>query len=112
MPEIRRGDIVLAAAKGDYGKVRPNVIVQSDLLNPTHASFLVCLLESSHLTGGNIFRVPVSPTLENALDRPSEVMVDKVAALKADRMRTVIGRLDDETMTAIDRALLVVLGLA
>jgi mRNA interferase MazF len=54
----------------------------------------------------------VSPTLENGLDRPSEVMVDKVAALKADRMRTVIGRLDDETMTAIDRALLVVLGLA
>ena len=112
MPEIKRGDIVLAAAKGDYGKVRPNVVVQSNLLNPTHASVLVCLLQSSYLTGGNAFRIPVSPAAGNGLDRPSEIMVDKVAALRADRIRSVIGLLDDETMTAIDRALLVVLGLA
>lgn len=87
-------------------------MVQTDLLNPTHASFLVCLLESSHLTGGNVFRICVSPTPENGLDRLSEVMVDKLAAHKGDRVRAVIGRLNDETMTAIDRALLVVLGLA
>jgi mRNA interferase MazF len=112
MPDVRRGDVVLAAAKGDYGKVRPNVVVQSDLLNPTHASVLVCLLESSHLTGGNSFRIPVEPTPGSGLDALSEVMVDKIAALRVERVRKVVGRLDDETMTAIDRALLVVLGLA
>ncbi|HEY0837749.1 MAG TPA: type II toxin-antitoxin system PemK/MazF family toxin [Azospirillum sp.] len=109
---MKRGDIVLAAAKGDYGKVRPNLVVQSDLLNPTHASVLICLLESSHLTGGNIFRIPVPPAAGNGLDRPSEVMVDKVAAIRAERVRQVIGRIDDDTMKAVDRALLVVLGLA
>jgi len=109
---VKRGDIVLAAAKGDFGKVRPNLVVQSDLLNPTHASVLVCLLESGHLTGGNTFRIPVPPTAGNGLDRPSEVMVDKVAAIRTDRVRQVIGRIDDDTMKAVDRALLVVLGLA
>jgi mRNA interferase MazF len=112
MPDIRRGDIVLAAAKGDYGKVRPNLVVQSDLLNPTHASVLVCLLESNHLTGGNSFRIPVLPTPANGLDAPSEVMVDKVAALKIERIRRIVGRLDEEAMAAVERALLIVLGLA
>ena len=109
---MRRGDVVLAVAKGDYGKVRPNVVVQSDLLNPTHGSVLVCLLESSFLTGGNSFRIPVVPTPGNGLDRPSEVMVDKVAAIRAERVRHVLGRLDGDTMASIDRALLVVFGLA
>ena len=108
---MRRGDIVLAAAKGDYGKVRPNVVVQSDLLNPTHGSVLVCLLESSHLTGGNAFRIPIAPSPENGLERPSEAMVDKIAAIRTERVRHVVGRLDGETMALIDRALLVVLGL-
>lgn len=109
---MKRGDVVLAAAKGDYGKVRPNVVVQSDLLNPTHASVLLCLLELSHLTGGNTFRVPIAPTPENGLDRLSEAMVDKIAAVKVDRVRQVVGRVDSETLAAIDRALLLVLGLA
>ncbi|EWY38465.1 growth inhibitor PemK [Skermanella stibiiresistens SB22] len=109
---MRRGDIVLVAAKGDYGKVRPNVVVQSELLNPTHGSVLVCLIESSFLTGGSNFRIPVAPTAGNGLDRPSEVMVDKVAAIRADRIRLVVGCLDGDTMASIDRALLIVLGLA
>lgn len=109
---MKRGDVVLAAAKGDYGKVRPCIVVQSDLLNPTHASVLLCLLESGFLTGGNTFRIPIAPTPENGLERPSEAMVDKIAAVKAERVRDVVGRVDGDTMAAIDRALLVVLGLA
>lgn len=109
---MKRGDVVLAVAKGDYGKVRPSIVVQSDLLNPTHASVLLCLLESSHLTGGNTFRIPIVPTPGNGLDRPSEAMVDKIAAVRVERVRQVVGRVDGETMAAIDRALLVVLGLA
>ena len=109
---MKRGDVVLAAAKGDYGKVRPNIVIQSDLLNPTHASVLLCLLESGHLTGGNTFRVPIAPSAGNGLDRPSEAMVDKIAALRVERVRQVVGRVDDATMAAIDRALMLVLGLA
>lgn len=109
---MRRGDLVLAAAKGDYGQVRPCLVVQSDLLNPTHDSVAVCLVESGLLTGGSSFRIPVAPSLGNGLDRPSEVMIDKIAAIKVGRMRRTIGRLDDATMEAVDRALLFVLGFA
>ncbi len=39
---MKRGDIVLVTAPGDYGKRRPAVVIQSDLFNDTHASIVVC----------------------------------------------------------------------
>jgi mRNA interferase MazF len=109
---VRRGDIVLAAAKGDYGKVRPCLVIQSDFLNPTHDSVIVCLIQSGSPSGGAIVRIPVAPTSENGLERISEVMVDKVATIRIARVRRTIGRLDDATLEDVERALLVVLGFA
>ena len=57
---MKRGDIVLAVARGDYGKPRPAVIVQSDLFNATHASLLVCLL-TSELIDAPLFRLRRCP---------------------------------------------------
>jgi mRNA interferase MazF len=39
---MERGDIIICALSGDYGKPRPAVVIQSDLFNPTHASITVC----------------------------------------------------------------------
>jgi mRNA interferase MazF len=39
-------------------------------------------------------------------------MTDKMIALRRDRIRRVIGHIDSKTSEQIDRALLVVLGLA
>jgi mRNA interferase MazF len=39
-------------------------------------------------------------------------MTDKIIALRHDRVRRVIGHIDSETSEHLDRALLVVLGLA
>jgi mRNA interferase MazF len=39
-------------------------------------------------------------------------MTDKMIALRLDRVRRVIGHIDAETSEQLDRALLVVLGLA
>jgi mRNA interferase MazF len=39
-------------------------------------------------------------------------MTDKMLALRRDRIRRVIGRIDPQTSERLDRALLVVLGLA
>jgi mRNA interferase MazF len=39
-------------------------------------------------------------------------MTDKMIALRLDRVRRVIGHIDGETSEQLDRALLVVLGLA
>jgi mRNA interferase MazF len=53
---MKRGDLVLAVARGDYGKPRPAVVVQADLFNPTHASLLVCLL-TTELVDAPLFRL-------------------------------------------------------
>ena len=44
--EIKRGDVVLCAAPGNYGKPRPAIVVQSDLFNPTHSSITLCPVTS------------------------------------------------------------------
>jgi mRNA interferase MazF len=108
---VKRGDIVLAVARGDYGKPRPAVIVQSDLFNGTHASLLVCLL-TSELINAPLFRLPLAPTPANGLLEPSQIMVDKLLALPRDRIRKWIGTADDEIMLALNRALALMLGLA
>ena len=108
---MKRGDISLAVARGDYGKPRPAVIVQSDLFNATHASVLVCLL-TTDLIDAPLFRLLLTPAAANGLREQSQIMVDKLLALPRERIRERIGSADDETMLALNRALALMLGLA
>lgn len=108
--EIIRGDVVLCVAPGDYGKPRPAVVVQADLFNPTHASILVLPI-TSHRIDTPLFRVPVSATKKNGLRVKSEVMVDKVTALRRDRIRKQIGRLSDRDTKQCETALRTMLAL-
>ncbi|MFI5021178.1 MAG: type II toxin-antitoxin system PemK/MazF family toxin [Alphaproteobacteria bacterium] len=107
---MRRGDVVLAATPGDYGKPRPAVVTQSDIFNETHPSVVMCPLTTFRVEAP-LFRITVEPTQGNGLRRPSQVMVDKITTLRRDRLRSTIGRLDQETMRRVDRALAVFLGL-
>lgn len=109
---MKRGDVVLVALPGDYGKPRPAVIVQSDLLNAQDpSSYLICPLTTA-LSGQGNLRVAVERMPSNGLNAPSEVMVDKTSPAPRRRLRAVVGRLDAATMRAVDRALLLVLGFA
>jgi len=108
---MRRGDVVTVAVAGDFGKPRPAVIVQSDVLNPSHASFLVCLMTSDVQEVPSL-RIDVALSEENGLRRPSQVMIDKIQTVRREKIGPVTGRLGPETLSAIDRSLAVVLGLA
>jgi mRNA interferase MazF len=107
---MKRGDVVLVVAPGDYGKPRPAVVVQSDIFNETHASIVVCLL-SSDLQDAPLFRLTVKPTAENGLQVVSQIMVDKLVALKRDRIRAEVGSLDTDTMLRLNQSLMLFLGL-
>ena len=107
---LRRGDIVVAAAPGDYGKPRPAIVVQSDLFNDTHPSIVVCLV-TTHLVAAPLFRIAVEPTRETGLRERSQIMVDKITTLRRERLRNTIGRLDRKTLGELDRALIVFFGL-
>jgi mRNA interferase MazF len=108
---VKRGDIVLVVARGDYGKPRPAVIVQSDLYNATHASLLVCLL-TTEIVKAPLFRLSLRPDPENGLHEVSQIMVDKLLAIPRDRVRDCIGSIDDATLLALNRCLALMLGLA
>lgn len=105
-----RGDLILVALPGAYGKPRPALIVQSDLF--IDAPSVTVLPLTSDLTGPPGPRVELAPSAASGLRRPSRVMVDKAHTLPRDRTGPRIGRLSAEDMTAVDRALALFLGFA
>ena len=108
---MKRGDVVLIVLQGELGKPRPGVIVQADELGDTTTSVLVCPV-SSAVTEFHRLRPVVEPKASNGLRLRSQIMADKINTLRRDRVRQVLGSLDAETSERLDRALLVVLGLA
>jgi len=108
---MKRGDLVIVSAPGDYGKPRPAVIIQSDIFNETHASILVCLITSDR-QDAPLFRIDVQPTEETGLKVPSQIMVDKIVALRRERITQHIGQVNDEALLRLNRSLALFIGLA
>lgn len=105
---MKRGDIVAVSLQGDYGKPRPALVVQSNLLADLESA-IVCPITSALRDAA--FRITVEPDRANGLHALSQVMVDKLATLPRAKISDPFGRLDDERMKAVDRALLLVVGL-
>jgi mRNA interferase MazF len=108
---MKRGDVVLVAVPGDFGKPRPAVIVQTDYLNESHSSVIVCIL-TSHLVDAPLFRLTIEPNDEAGLQSRSQLMIDRVFTLRREKIGKKIGVLDESVLLQIDRMLAVVLGLA
>ena len=89
---MERGDVITVCLPGDYGKPRPAVIVQCDLLNAEADSVIVCPL-TTHLVDAARICVDIAPAPRNGLRQPSQVMVDKIMTVPRRRIGEVIGRL-------------------
>jgi mRNA interferase MazF len=108
---MRRGEIWTISGGADYaGKPRPAVVVQDDSFDAT-ASVTVCAFTTDP-TEAPIFRLPVDPSEENGLSAPCSLMVDKVTTASKRKVGSRIGRLGDEDLVRLNRALMVFLGLA
>lgn len=107
---MKRGEIVTVAVQGDYGKPRPAVVIQSDWLAETE-SVLVCLLTST-TRETPLYRLTVPSTPETGLRQVSQIMVDKIMAVRRDKCGPAIGRLDEAATLALNRLLVLVIGLA
>jgi mRNA interferase MazF len=101
---------VTIAPPGDYGKPRPALVIQSDLFD-AHPSVTI-LPVTSELRDVPLFRIAVTPSALNGLRKPSQVMVDKAQTVARTKIGKTIGRLDDEVMLGVNRALAVFLGFA
>ena len=107
---MKRGDVVTVAVQGDYGKPRPAVIVQSDLFNEAHPSITLLPLTST-IIDAPLLRLTIDPGRTNGLSRVSQVMVDKVLTLPRDKIGDTIGRLEEDVMIRVTRALAMWLGI-
>ncbi len=107
---MRRGDLVTVAINGDYGKPLPALIVQPDLFDE-HPSVTV-LPVTSMFREAPLFRITVHPAPDNGLLEPSQIMVDKIQSVRREKIGNTIGHLDNETLLAVNRALVMFLGFA
>lgn len=106
---MKRGDLVTVALQGEHGKPRPALVVQSDMFPDTAA--VVVLLITSTLIDAPLVRLDVEPTPETGLRKLSQVMVDKPMTVSVQKLGPAFGRLDDTAMLAVNRAMLLFLGL-
>ena len=108
---MRRGDIWTASDGQDYaGKPRPVVIVQDDSFDGTD-SVTICAF-TSDTTEAPLFRLLVEADEGNGLRLASRLMVDKITTVPKSKLGERIGRLADEDILRLNRAMLVFLGLA
>jgi len=99
------------AGGSDYvGKPRPVVIVQDDRFDKTD-SVTVCALTTDP-TDAPLIRLAVEPNEDNGLRAVCRLMVDKITTVPKSKVRTRIGRLADEDIVRLNRAMLVFLGIA
>jgi mRNA interferase MazF len=108
---MRRGDVVIVAAAGDYGKPRPAVVVQTNAFPETHPSVVICHM-TSDIVDAPDFRVTIEPNEENGLRIRSQVMADKPVTVRRERIGQLVGRLTDADIGLLNIALAFVTGLA
>ena len=108
---MRRGEIWTISGGGAYtGKPRPAVILQDDAFDGT-ASVTICAFTTDP-TEAPLFRIGIKPDDVNQLSRRSSLMVDKITTIPRVRVGSRIGRLQDEDVVRLNRAILVFLGIA
>lgn len=108
---MTRGEIYTAAARGAYtGKPRPVVVLRDDRFDAT-ASVTVCPFTTNPVEAP-LLRLPIDPTEDNGLDEPIWLMVDKVTTVPRSSLGERLGRLRDDELVALNRSLIVFLGLA
>lgn len=108
---MKRGEIWTAAAGTGYvGKPRPVAIVQDDRFDATY-SVTVCAFTADP-TEAPLFRLSIEPDDVNGLRETCSLMVDKIATVPRSKLGEHIGRLSDEEMVPLGRAILVFFGLA
>ena len=105
-----RGDFVTIAMQGDFGKPRPALVIQADQFGE-HTTVTV-LPVTSKLVAAPLLRITVQPNVENGLQKPSQVMLDKTMTVKRDKIGQAFGRIDVDAMVEVERCLAVFLGIA
>lgn len=107
---MKRGEVWTVAGGPDYaGKPRPAVILQDNAFDAT-ASITICPF-TTHEIDAPLMRLSIARSTENGLNVESQLMIDKITTVAKVKLEKRVGRLADEDILRINRAVLVFLGL-
>ncbi len=103
--KIRRGTLYLAdlnPRRGiEPGKVRPIVVIQSDLLNEVNHPSTWVLPCTTRLVGENLLRTPLPGGIAGN-DQDCEVMIDQSRAIDSRRIVRALSPLPDTILKEIE----------
>lgn len=84
--------------------------MQDDRFDAT-AALTICGFASDP-AAAPLFRLAIEPNETNGLPAPCRLMVDKITTVPKAKIGAHLGRLDDEDIVRLNRAVLVFLGMA
>ena len=112
---IRRGDIYYAdlspVVGSEQGGLRPVLIVQNDVGNKYSPTVIAAAITSKMGKTKLPTHIDI-PGVEAGLARDSVVLLEQVRTIDKKRLKEKMGHLDDGTMSNVNSAIQVSLGLA
>jgi mRNA interferase MazF len=112
LSDLVRGDLVIVAGGTSEfgGKPRPAIVLLSPSLFGNAIPLPICPVISM-TSNAPLLRIPLAAGADTGLQVPSWAAIDLVQTIRQRRIRQHIGRVARETMLAIDRVLMVFMGL-
>lgn len=112
---VRRGDIFYAdlspVVGSEQGGIRPVLIVQNDVGNKYSPTVIAAAITSQTEKTNLPTHITVS-SYECGLQRDSIVLLEQIRTLDKRRLRECMGRLEENVMNKIDKAISISFGLS
>ena len=90
------------------GKTRPVVVIQTDLLNDTHPSTIICPITTNVQKDIELLRVHLK---KSQLDKLSDILVDQIRSIDNKRFITKLGKLTKDQKIKLKNNIRIVLDI-
>lgn len=94
----------------ETGKIRPVIVVQTDLLNQEHPSTIICPITTNVKPDSEILRVHLRKS-KSGLKEDCDIMIDQVRAIDNKRLVKKVGKADSIVSGKVRENLKIVLDL-
>ncbi len=94
----------------ETGKIRPVIVVQTDLLNKEHPSTIVCPITTNVKPDSEILRVHLKKA-KFGLKKDCDIMIDQVRAIDNKRLVKKVGEVGSDTADKVRENLKIVFDL-
>jgi mRNA interferase MazF len=94
----------------EAGKLRPVIVIQTDLLNKEHPSTIVCPITTNVKLDSEILRVHLKKS-RFGLKENCDIMIDQVRAIDNKRLVKKVGAVDSDAADKVRENLKIVLDL-